>query len=156
MRKIEFIDLRGEVDFIQKRYSFYWVALRSMYLNTKCPCFDGIPNKKCSKCMGTGYLYVDKLVKAQNARTTPGLDFSTQIGKINTQTITWIIQHDKRPKTTDWILELDLDESTRIPRQPFVVKRSFAIQDAWPYRGKNGEIIYWYCLSEERNFVSIN
>lgn len=102
--------------------------------------------------MATGYLFVDKLVKLQRARTTPGIDLLTEIGIVNTSTSTFILEQGAKPKNTDWILELDLNEDTGAPKQPISVIRSFKIQDSFPARGKDGRIEFWYCYTEERNF----
>jgi len=104
--------------------------------------------------MGTGHLFVDKLVKLQRARSAPGIDLLIKTGKINTSTVNFAVETRNYPKNTDWILELDLDESTGIPRQPFSVIRAYKIQEAKPKRGKNGRIEFWYCYTEERNFTT--
>jgi len=152
--RTEFVDLRKEIDFFRNRHGFFWVALRSAKLDTTCSCSDsyGISSSKCTMCMGTGHLFVDKLVKATRARYMPGVDILSEIGKVNTSSKTWVVHHNVKPKNTDWILELDLDESTGIPRQPFKVKRAFKLQNTFPARGPKGRIDYWYCFSEERNF----
>ena len=102
--------------------------------------------------METGHLFVDKLVKIQRARSLPGIDLATQIGKVNTSSVTFVMENGSKPKNSDWILELDLDEDTGAPRQPISIIRTFKIQDAFPARGENSRIEFWYCHSEERNF----
>lgn len=103
--------------------------------------------------MGTGHLYVDKLVKAQRIRSVPGGHLRTKLGKISTEIKNWVIESRNKPKSTDWILELDLNERTNAPKQPFSVVRAFSIQSAKPARGKRGRIEYWHCTAEERNFT---
>ena len=151
--KLDYIDLRKQIDFIQGRYSFFWGALRSIQLNSKCVCLDRyeLPSNSCTKCMGTGHSYVDKLVRVQRARSQPGVDLRTEIGKVNTTTKTFVFEQDVRPKVGDYTLELNLD-SNGAPVQPFRIRRAYRIQNAWPARGKAGRIDYWYCLAEERNF----
>ena len=153
-KRIEFIDLEKEIEFLRDRYAFYWAALRTADLTKKCSCINEKtgPKYSCKSCLGSGHLYTDKLVKVDRARSTPGIDSISKIGNINTSGVSFIIEQRSRPKNTDWILELDLEEKTGTPRQPFKAIRAFKIQSAHPCRGKKGKISFWYCVAEERNF----
>lgn len=162
-KKLGFINLRKELATLRDHVGFRWTALRSADLNTPCiECSKKVPAQydqvsgTCKSCLGIGYAYMDKLVPAFSYLGQPGFDFLSQIGFINTKTRVYIIEYGYKPKNTDYIMELDLDESTGIPRQPFVVTRTFKIQDSEVMRGGEptshvGAIDFWRCYVEERN-----
>jgi hypothetical protein len=158
-KRLTFIDLRKELENIRDTAGFYWVALRTFNLNQQCQeCkkytpanYDQAP-KWCSFCMNTGHAFFDKLVMGYRYLSQPGFDYKTEIGTINTKTQVFILEHDKKPKNVDMILELDLNEATGAPRQPFSITRAFSIQDAQTMRGDNGRIEHFRCFVEERNF----
>ncbi|RMG69772.1 MAG: hypothetical protein D6710_08275 [Nitrospirae bacterium] len=163
-RKLGFIDLRKEIELLADNVGFSWVALRTIDLNTKCTeCSKRVgnqyetPPEECKTCFGTGHLYVDKLVRGFRDLSQPGFDFLSELGVVNTKTQVYIIEHDKYPKSTDFILELDLDEKTGQPKIPYKIQRVFKIQDAHPLRGGQpeghpGRIEFFRCFVEERNF----
>jgi len=159
-KKITFIDLRKEIDTIREAVGFYWVALRTASLSQRCTeCLKSIgaetegPNPDCITCLGSGYPFVDKVTQGFRYLSTPGFDFATQIGNVNTEAEVFIIEHDKQPKSTDYIVELELNEVTGAPIQPFKITRVFKIQGAFPLRGDKGRIEFWRCFVEERNFT---
>jgi hypothetical protein len=161
-KKLTFLDLRKEIDTILKSVGFSWVALRAVDLSTPCTeCkkalgdhYDQV-SPTCTSCMGIGYLYIDKIVKGFRYMSSPGFDFRSNIGTLNTETQVYILEHDKAPKETDYILELDLDEATGSPIQPFKARKSFKIQSTFGARGDKGRIELWRCFVEERNLENL-
>jgi hypothetical protein len=159
VKRLSFLDLRKELATLESNVAFSWVALRSAQLGSQCSaCMKrigpqyGIPSPSCVRCLGSGYLFVDKLVRAYQPRPLPGVDFFSELGLVNTKTQAFFLKEPTKPKNTDFILELDLDEATGIPRQPFTITRIFSIQTAESLRGVKGRIEYWMALTEERNF----
>jgi hypothetical protein len=157
-KKITFINLRKEIETLRDNVGFYWVALRVIDLSKKTnqssdkvPSNYDQPNPEDSKSLLINHSYSDKLVKAFRYLGSPGFDFLTQLGNINTRSATFIVEYDKQPKDTDFILELESDEETHIPYQPFNVVKVFKIQDSFPLRGDDGRIEFWRCHVEERN-----
>lgn len=153
------IDFRKDIEVIRKNGGFKWIALRHVDLTKRCTeCLKKLgpqyedPAADCTLCMGIGYLFIDKLIQAFRYLSGPGFDFLTQIGSINTKTIVYILEHDTYPKNTDFILELDINEATGIPRQPFVIRQMFKINDAHDMRGDKARIEFFRCYVEEHNF----
>ena len=161
MPKYGFINLEKEVDSLLREYG-YWLALRSVDLSKRTKeSIDLVPgqydqdNPDFQKVLSS-YTYTDKLIKGYRYLAQPGFDFQTQVGVINTKLRVFIIEADKMPKNTDYILELELDETTGIPVQPFSVRRVWSIQDAEPLRAGQpvshaGGIEFFRCFVEENN-----
>lgn len=158
-RRISWIDLRAHLRRLKENLSFGWVALRSADLNKKCSkCLSiksqyGEVSPTCVSCLGTGHSYVDKLISGHKTLALPGIDFKAEIGGINTTVQYYYLEHSTKPKTTDFILELDTDVTTGVPRQPFRIVRAYKITDSQPLRGDRGRIEYWKCLVKEQNFA---
>jgi len=161
-KKLGFIDLKKEIKLLSESVGFSWVALRSVDLNKPTKEAQGsLPQNYEQSNLNynnivSNYYFVDKLIKGYRYLAQPGFDYQAQIGTINTKTQVYIIEHDKMPKNTDFILELELDETTGQPKQPFSISRVFDIQDAQPMRGGQpktiaGGIEFWRCYVEENN-----
>ena len=160
MVKLNFIDLRKYFKELRDNVGFKWIALRSVDLTKPCTeCERKMPDNYdqpyagCKRCIGIGYLYVDKLIKGYRYQNTPGMDVSENVGLINVQSQIYLLQHDSQPKPVDWILELQLNEKTLIPVQPFKIVSAFKINDSTPLRGDDGRIEFWRCVCEEKNFT---
>jgi hypothetical protein len=156
MRKYR-LDLRKELRQLRETLGFRWVALRSVDLTKPCTeCQKKVPDNYdsgfagCKSCMNIGYSYIDRLVRGYKFLGSQGLRYATNVGMLNDQEMTFILQHDATPKPVDWILELDLDETTLIPRQPFKVIAAYKIDDAHPQRGEDGRIEFWKCKVDKR------
>jgi hypothetical protein len=102
--------------------------------------------------MGTGHPFVDILAKCYRTIHSPGMDFLTQLGKINTRTHTYYFESRYKPKETDYIIELDFHAATGKLKQPFRATRLYKIQDVKAYIGQKSRIKYFRCTAEERNF----
>lgn len=161
-KKLGFINLRKEMKLLSESVGFSWVALRSVDLTKPTTeAQESVPqnydqsNTSYSNIV-SNYYFVDKLIKGYRYLAQPGFDYQSQVGALNTKTQVYIIEQDKKPKNTDFILELELDEETGQPKQPFSVSRVFSIQDAQPMRGGQPETIpggieFWRCYVEEDN-----
>lgn len=160
MPKYGFIKLRKELSNLVENEG-HWVALRSIDLTKPTTeAQEGIPENYDQSHpdynnIVANYYFVDKLLKSFRYLAQPGFDFQSRIGVINTKTQVYILEHDKKPKNTDYILELDLDENG-IPKQPFKIQRVFRIQDAQEMRAEDpgthhGSQIFWRCFCEEHN-----
>jgi hypothetical protein len=159
-KKLSFLDIRKEISTLKDSAGFFWLALRSVVLTEPCiECSKAVggnydqPNPSCTTCLGIGYTWIDKIVKGFTYQFAPGFDFRSELGVINTQSRVYILEHDTFPKNKDYILELDLNEKTGKPKQPFKINRSFKVQGAFPHRGEEGRIEHWRCFTEERNFT---
>jgi len=154
----ERLDIRKELRVLVETSGFRWVALRSAQLDQACtrcinkisPQYDS-PTGVCLKCLNTGHLFADKLVKAYSYLPAAGRDFLSDIGIINTETVVYIFEHGSKPKTGDIVCELDLNEATGTPRQPFSIRRMFTIQDSKEMRGDDGRIEFYKTYCEELN-----
>ena len=150
------------MELLSESVGFSWVALRSVDLTRPAKEAQGsIPQNYDQTNINyqhivSNYYYVDKLVRGYRYLAQPGFDYQSQIGSINTKTQVYILEHDTKPKNTDFVLELELDEATGQPKQPFSISRVFNIQDAQPMRGGqpktvSGGIEFWRCYAEEDN-----
>lgn len=135
---------------------FHWLGLRQADYTKPCICVqetkDGIraPLKTCSRCLATGYLFTDQLVKGYMWQGFLGVEFGAGSGKISTQQRNLIVKHDRPINKFDFILELDQDPDTGKIRQPFRIMRTFKVQDVFPVRGDDGRYEFWKCSIEER------
>ena len=67
---------------------FHWVALRCAQLDktcTECKARAGEQYNtvagSCMKCMSTGHMFTDKLVKGYKYPAAPGRDYFSEVGK---------------------------------------------------------------------------
>jgi len=148
-------DLRKEIEYLSKS-SFKWMALRSIDYTKPCSCaaiknntLD--PQPMCSRCMKTGYLFTDYLVKAFTWKDVLGVLFNASPTTISTLRNNIVIRHHKVVNKRDYVLELELNPDTGIITQPFRIIRMFQIQDVWPLIGDSSRREFWKCSIEERN-----
>ena len=146
------LPIRDALKVLSDTSGFRWIALRSQDRSKKCTKCLNSKKTICTGCLSTGFLFVDKLIEAYSYLAVQGRDFLTEIGKVNTDTHIYILKHGSKPKEGDFIAELDLNEDTGEPRQPFAIRRYFKVQDSKEYRGQDGRIEYWRVYAEEHNF----
>ena len=133
---------------------FQWLGLRQSDYSKKCVC-QGIQGTSdspiCKRCMSTGYLFTDFLVKGYTWMGVLGAAFNAGPGLISTEQRNVVIKHDKQISKFDYILELDQNSDTAKLVQPLRINRYFQIQDAVPIKGDNARIEFWKLSVEERN-----
>lgn len=154
----ERIDLKDELKFILEELQPHFVALRSAQLDQKCPeCAKRSGEQyvavsaTCMACLNTGHLFIDKLLSVYSYKASSGYERLAEIGVITADAMIYIVQGGHHPKEGDKICELDLDEDTGEPKQPFRIRRIFNIQNAKELRGEDGRIEYFKLYCEEYN-----
>ena len=137
---------------------FRWLGLRRADLSSSCACVkdnrDGhrAPTRSCRRCLGTGHLFTDYLVKGYLWRSYfTGTEYASGPGRIATQGRNLILPHDQPAKKFDLVLVLDLDPETGEPRQPFRIVENHVIVDVFNVIGQNGRSEFYRCTLQERS-----
>jgi len=133
---------------------FQWFGLRQANFNSRCGCdpMEGTTqNHTCTRCLNTGFLFTDYLVKGFFWLGILGVEYGSNPGLISTQQKNLIIKHNKPISKFDFALELDYDEATEKVKQPFVINKYFKVQDSTAIKGDNSRIEFYKCAVEERN-----
>jgi hypothetical protein len=138
-------DLRSEIDYLT-RSSFRWMGLRSIDYTKKCSC-----GSVCNRCMQSGYLFTDYLIKSYKWKDVLGVLFNAQPLTLSTQRENIVIRHSKTVNKRDFILELDSNPNTGILIQPLKIIRVYQVQDVAPMIGDDSRREFWKCSIEERN-----
>lgn len=147
------IDIRKEIYAL--RSEFQWYGLRRVDYSRPCSCLneDGISSPAtCVRCMKTGYLFTDFLVKGYIWQGSLGVEFNSKATKLSTQTKNIIIEYDRSINKFDYILELAQSSETGKLAQPFRVLKSFQVQDSLSLKGIDGRVEFWRATLEERSF----
>ena len=149
-----FIDLRDELKTIFKDF-YQWYGLRQPDYSKQCSCTlntaeGGIraPDKACSRCFSTGFVFTDYIVKGYNWLGNLGAEFPSGPGVISTQANNIVINHRRPLNKGDLILILDQSNDKLVT--PIDVTKQFVIQGAIPMRLDKGRIEYWRGNMEER------
>lgn len=138
----------------KKAIGFQWFGLRQPDYSKKCSCtpVEGTSESpSCSRCLNTGYLFTDYLVKGYLWMGVLGSEYNSAPGLISTQQKNVVVEHDRPLHKFDFVLELDHDPDTNKVRQPFRINRMFRIQDAVAIKGDSSKIEFWKCTIEEKN-----
>jgi hypothetical protein len=135
-----------------KSLGFQWYGLRQADYTKRCACSLTTPSttETCTRCLSTGYLFTDYLVKGYTWLGILGFEYGIPVGTMSTQSKNIAIQHNRTINKFDFVLELDQDLSGKI-KQPFKITRYYRIQDVAQYRGDEGRLEFWKCYLEERN-----
>ncbi|RMH18624.1 MAG: hypothetical protein D6698_06745 [Gammaproteobacteria bacterium] len=147
MGRQSFIDPRTVLARIRDDGHYRWVGLRQANRNQKC---DHKGDAPCPRCLNTGFVFTDFLVKAYLWISTPGVEFYSEAGRISTFRVRCVVQHDRPVNKYDMILELAADHDTGIPTQPFSIIRTYVVADSFGIRGREGKVLYWAVYLEER------
>lgn len=136
---------------------FQWLGLRKTDYSKKCSCWnkatkDAPPG--CKRCMLSGYLFTDFLVKGYVWMGVLGAEFGTPPGILSTQQKNVVIKYDKILNKFDYILELAQDINTGRVSQPFNILKYNRVQDALPIKGDSGRVEFWKGIIEERQIES--
>lgn len=134
------------------RDGFSWYGLRSVDLNKKCGCVgpDNRVQPGCKRCLQMGYVFTDFLIKGYFWVESPGFEYQAMPTPIATSTANFMGFHQYPIKKWDLLLELDLDNETGEPVQPFKINRTYVISSSAPIRGKNSRVEFYRCFLEER------
>lgn len=133
---------------------FQWFGLRQVDYTKKCSCTGILGTSDCptcSRCMSTGYLHVDYLVKGYMWLGVLGVEYQSNMGLLSTQARNLVLSHNRPVNKFDFILELDQDPDTAQVRQPFKIIKYYKVQDSVPLKGDSGRVEFWKCSLEERN-----
>jgi len=133
---------------------FQWFGLRQPDFGKKCGCepIEGTSeNHTCKRCLNTGFLFTDYLVKGYFWMGVLGTEYGAAPGILSTQQKNLVIEHDRPIGKFDFVMELDIDHETGKVRQPFAITRYFRVQDSLPLRGDGTQVEFWKCTLEERN-----
>jgi hypothetical protein len=133
---------------------FQWLGLRQVDYTKKCLCTGILGTSDCptcSRCMSTGYLFSDFLVKGYMWMGILGTGYNSNMGLLSTQIRNVVVEHNRPINKFDYILELDQDPNTAKVRQPFKILKYYHIQDSVAIKGDSGRVEFWKCNVEERN-----
>ena len=133
---------------------FQWYGLRQPDYSKKCECSPTSGSSglaSCKRCLSTGYLFTDYLVKAYSWLGILGFEYGSIPGNISTQGKAIVVQHKYPVNKFDYILELKQDPDTGKILQPFSIIRYYRIQDVASLKGDSSRIEFWKCSIEERN-----
>jgi hypothetical protein len=128
-----------------------WVALRKVMLNPRGQNVDSFTNEGDSSLNATttsGYTYTDHLTLTRKSSGDVRPEMATQLGTATAARFAFYFRHNMNPKELDWVVELELDSTTREPIKPFKIVKYYDIQDVHEMRGPDGKIIYYKCLCE--------
>ncbi len=160
----ENLDLRehlGELEYYQG--SFHWLVLRSAHLDKFCECVKEMPIHfqgslpPCKRCLSTGRIYTDYLIKgiqylptrnfaANEVFAAPGVIHNA--GRRYAFTVKDIV-----PKSTDLVLEIDLNKNTGQPITTIKILEVFNIQQVRRLWGDRGREEYYIALVEQRQIM---
>lgn len=150
-----FIDIREELkDLFSTTYQ--WFGLRQLDYSSACSCVtnslngSSTPDKKCSRCFGSGFKFTDNIVRGYHWIGSPGFEFPAGPGVVTTQSNQLILEWNRTINKNDLVLFLDQEPSSNKLKTPFKILRQFIVQDAKPIRADNSRIEFWKCYLEER------
>lgn len=153
-----FIDLRQELKQLLDDH-FNWYGLRQPDYNKKCGCYvsakDGIasPDKNCKRCLATGYVFTDYLVRGYAWLGVLGFEFPSGPGFISTKAKQIIFEYSRPINKFDIVLELDQELDGKTLKTPFKILKTYVIQDVDPMRLDNARSEFWRCNIEERSIT---
>lgn len=144
------IDLRAEITNIMHLRGHYVYLRRTQY--RRCGCWNEVTRESkqdCPYCTGTGWQYKDELHLARKAPITrpvmAAIEVLEPIGILNAgQYIFWFTHElEPGPSKRDLILEVTLDEATRMPVRAVNIEKVWNIGLVHPFRDRLGRIEYW-------------
>lgn len=166
------VDVRYEIGKLLDKRGHY-VFLRKFDTSQLCPCSrrgesdvfgsqitdnttEADPD--CPVCGGRGYLYFDYLTQARRLGysaigafiSAQEINRRTNIGELSVVNSVFFLKWDQKPTNKDQILEIEIDESTRLPVRPYNILNTFDIELAEENRDlEKGRIEYWTCYCKE-------
>ena len=133
---------------------FQWFGLRQPDFSKKCGCspMEGTSeNHTCRRCLSSGYVFTDYLVKGYFWMGVLGTEYGASPGVIATQQKNLVIEFNRPINKFDFVLELDQEPTSGKIRQPFKIMKLYKVQDSLPLKGDSAKIEFWKCSVEERN-----
>ena len=130
----------------------HWVSLRKVILNPRDQNVVDSSAESDSRLPNTttsGHTYTDNITLCR--KTGYGLkdELTTPLGVATPGSFTFYFRHSLDPITLDWVVELELDPTTREPIKPFKAINYYNIKDVHEMREYDGKIIYYRCLCEK-------
>lgn len=163
MKLIDGNDVLQNIDTMLReleRVAFRWVALREADLSKQCTCVQesekGLrqASASCKRCFGSGYVFTDYLVKGFEWVFTPATHFQAELGQMSTQVRHFVVRRTRPLKKFDFLVDLDINPDTGVPKQPFKMIRVYQIQDVRAFSGRGGRVEFWKCTAEERTLTT--
>lgn len=121
----------------------HWGVHRSALLNKKCPCLsrdNGKTNSACRRCLGTGHMFVDYIVKLDKRTFSPEFVRDAGVGEARVGDFRYYLERIVPVKQDDLILEVELDESTLLPVQPFRIREAYRVKAVEDMRDRGGRL----------------
>jgi len=140
-------------DFI---YKFgYWIALRKAVPGRRCFCVNETSNSadpRCNLCLGSGALFADHLMLGRRYSPSPlaGSEMRSPMGVVQSTGNMFMITADIRPNTSDYILELVMDEGNNAPLRPYQIRNVYNVIHVNEMRDILG-IVSFYQIKVEEN-----
>lgn len=137
-----------------KDISFHWLGIRQPDYSKPCDCGGSLGSQEpvlCKRCLSTGYLFTDYLVKGYSWLGILGVEYQSKPGILSTNQKNVVLQFNRKISKFDILLDLDFDPDTGKVRQPFKILKQYKVQDSVPIRGDSSRIEFWRCSVEERN-----
>lgn len=140
---------------------FHWIVIRSADLSGKCECLNEqvprnheSPDPSCKRCLGTGYVFTDYLAKGlqySQTRQFRGEEIQMPAGVLNNSNFRYALNiKEIVPKTTDLLIEIELNKNTGDPVTPIKVQEVYDIQHVRRLWGDQGREEYYSLNVEQR------
>lgn len=143
--------------------SFHWLVLRSAHLDKYCECTNEVPLSQvgtrppCKRCLSTGRMYTDYLMKGIQylpTRNFAGDEIFAAPGVLHNSGRRYAFNvKDVVPKSTDLILEIDLNKDTGQPIIPIKILEVFNILQIRRLWGDRGREEYYIAMTEQRQIM---
>lgn len=157
------IDVRSEVEEILQNRGYYVFLrkARAQYSPTweasRGESRDSDPFNHTTGHMYDDYLVLIRKVPTVEMQAGPGREVRSDLGIMGPRKYLIYMKHppidtstDTLPTINDQIIEVTLDETTRLPKRAYNIERVYDIQQTHEFRDQNGRIEYWSLLVEQQ------
>lgn len=137
----------------------HWIAIRQAVPGRVCACINPVTkdaHPECNSCLGSGRAFIDRFAKARKSRpvkltqASMGGERRSPVMEAGANDWTFYIEHNMKPTTEDFIIELRLDEQTLEPIVPYAAISIYNITDSRDLRDKNGRTEYYAVTAEKQ------